>query len=269
MVLETLLSVKDVVKNPWHVFIFGIVISLISMAVSYLVFPENAGLLMVFLVTIISAPFMLRLLKYGEDREEKEVDKLGILDRINPFTAFFRQSEIFSVYTAFFAGVVIALSVAYIFLPEQFVEKAFSDQVSQIGRINALLGNFIVDEKIFNQILSNNLIVMSVSFVFALLFGVGAVFILAWNASVLSAAIGIVAKSSGIPSALLAFLPHGVFEIAAYFVAAIAGGIISVLVSERNCPDRGRILGDMVVLMVFAVILVAIGAYIESQAIIL
>jgi uncharacterized membrane protein SpoIIM required for sporulation len=265
MVLETLMSVRDVVKNPWHMLVFGFVITLVCMGISYLVFPQNAGLLMVFLITIISAPFMMNLMKYGEYREEKNVSKINLLERLNPISAFFRQQEVFFVYSAFFGGIVIALAIAYAMLPVDFVERAFNDQINQISRINSLMG-MVVGSEVFGQILFNNMIVVLVSFVFALLFGIGAIFILAWNASVLGAAIGIISKSYGLPSAMIAFLPYGIFEIGAYFIAAIAGGIISVLVSKRKTIGWSKIVEDMLILMVFAFALVFIGAYIESQA---
>jgi uncharacterized membrane protein SpoIIM required for sporulation len=269
MVLEAIMSVKDVVKNPWHMLIFGAVISVISIGVSYLVFPETAGLFTVFLVTIICAPFMLRLLSYEEDREEKEVDHIGILERINPIGAFFRQFEIFIIYAAFFAGVTIALSLAFVFLPESFVERVFNEQITQVNKISLVLGN-ITMPGVFNQIFMNNLIVMSMSFLFALLFGIGAIFILTWNASVLAAAAGMLTKNLGLslPEALARFLPHGVFEISGYFVAGIAGGILSMLIAKRKSKDFGRVIEDMVILMIFSIILIFIGAYIESQAII-
>ncbi len=261
--LETLMSVRDAVKNPWHMIIFGVVISLISVGVSYLVFPESAGLLTVFLITIISAPFMLKLHGYEEASEEGKVRKVSLASRINPISAFSRQSEIFVIYSAFFVGVIIALTASFIFLPDAVVEKTFGDQINQIGEIGAIFGN-LAAQGAFGQILVNNLIVLSVSFVFALLFGIGAIFILAWNASVLSVAIGLVAKSSGVPAAVITFLPHGVFEIAAYFVAGIAGGIISIAVSRRGTKEFGAVVEDMLVMMVLSVVLVTIGAYIES-----
>lgn len=263
MVLETIMSIRDAIKNPWHMVIFGAIISLVSLGVAYLVFPQYLGILTVFLITIISAPFMFNLLKYEEAREEIEVEKVSFVQRINPISAFSRQSETFVIYSAFFAGMVIALSLAFVVLPQNFVSELFNEQISQIGKINLILGGATFGDT-FGKIVQNNLVVMAVAFVFALLFGIGAIFILAWNASVLAAAIGIVTKSSGVTDALVTFLPHGVFEIAAYFVAGIAGGIISVAISKRGSKDFGLVVGDMVVLMVLSVALVIVGAYIET-----
>jgi len=263
MVLESLMSVRDAVRNPWHMVVFGFVISIVSFGVSYLVFPDNAGLVSVFLVTIISAPFMLNLLRYEESMEERKVAKLSIAERLNPLSAFSRQREVFVLYSAFFAGLVVALVASFLALPQDFVERLFSDQITKVGDVGAILGGATASGT-FSQILTNNLAVLCVSFVFALLLGIGAIFILAWNASVLAAAIGIVAKTSGLTPSLVAFLPHGVFEIAAYFIGGIAGGIISMAVSKRGTRQFLPLVGDMLLIMVFSVALLVVAAYIES-----
>lgn len=265
MVLETIESVRDAVRNPWHMVLFGAAISFVSLGVAKFTFPQNAGLLTVFLITVISTPFMLNLLRYEESREERKLRGASLLQRLNPISAFARQSEIFVIYSAFFVGVIIALTLSFIFLPQDVAESTFNDQVSQIGKISLIFGK-VASGGLFGQILFNNLIVLAMSFLFALLFGVGAIFILAWNASILSAAIGIVTKGSGLTEALRVFLPHGVFEIAAYFVAGIAGGIISVAVSKRGTKEFGSIVSDMSVLIVLSVALIFIGAFIESAS---
>jgi uncharacterized membrane protein SpoIIM required for sporulation len=94
---------------------------------------------------------------------------------------------------------------------------------------------------------------------------------LTWNASVLSAAIGLTAKSiggvAGIPVALVTYMPHGVFEIGAYFLAGISGGILSAAVMKRKTELFGVIVRDMVKVVVLAIILLVIGAVIETTLI--
>ena len=260
------MSVKDAIRSPWHMAIFGAVIALISLGFAYFVFPESAGLLTVFLITIISAPFMWNLFKYEEWCEEKDfVCKMDFTMKYSPMQVFGRSSKIFLIYTAFFAGIVAALSVSYMLLPDNVAEKAFNDQKEQINKVNKLVGGFTLDST-FAQILKNNLVVLTISFIAALLLGgFGAVFILAWNASVLSAAIGIVGKMSGVSDALVRFMPHGVFEIAAYFIAVIAGGVISVALTKRHVEHFGPVMRDMVLLLVLGAILVLIGTVIETS----
>jgi len=265
MVLESLMSVKDAIRNPLQMVVFGAVISLISLGIAYFIFPENAGLMTVFLITLISAPFMWNLLKYEEWCEEKDfVCKMKFTDKINPAKAFMRSMMIFLVYAAFFGGMTAALTAAYVLLPAGIAEKTFNDQMVQIGKVSSLLGRFTFDGP-FQQILMNNLVVLGMSFILALLIGVGAIFILAWNASVLAVAISIVTKADGLSAAMLRFMPHGVFEIAAYFLAAIAGGVVSVAVTKRHTPQFGPVIRDMVIIIVLGVAFVFMGALIERQ----
>ena len=88
---------------------------------------------------------------------------------------------------------------------------------------------------------------------FSLLFGAGAIFILVWNASVIAAAIGIFAQGSlsQLPVAILRYMVHGVPEIAAYFIGALGGGIISVAVIRKDLRGEGmwKILQDSLILL--------------------
>jgi len=69
---------------------------------------------------------------------------------------------------------------------------------------------------------------MIFTLIFSLIFGAGAIFILAWNASVISAAIGIFTSYNinEIPIGLLRYMIHGFPEITSYFVTALAGGYL-------------------------------------------
>jgi uncharacterized membrane protein SpoIIM required for sporulation len=265
MVLESLVSVKDAIKHPLRMVVFGAIVSLISLGIAYFIFPENAGLVTVFLITLISTPFMWNLLKYEEWCEEKDfVCKMKFSDKVNPVKAFMRSMMIFLIYSAFFGGMTAALTFAYILLPPDVAKETFNDQMVQIGKVSNLVGRFAFDGP-FQHILMNNLVVLGISFILALLIGVGAIFVLAWNASVLAVAISIVTKSDGFSAAILRFMPHGIFEIAAYFLAAIAGGVVSVAVTKRSTPQFGPVVRDMMIIMVLGIAFVFIGAVIERQ----
>jgi len=159
---------------------------------------------------------------------------------------------------------ILAMSLVYVMLPEPKVEKLFEDQINEI---NIIRGKFLFKDK-FTEIVVNNISVLSLSFLFSFLFGSGALFILAWNASVLAAAIGIAAKSMGgakaIPLAVLMFFPHGSLEILAYFIGGIAGGIASAAVVRRKSLKFWLVIRDAFKLMVVAVILLIIAGLIET-----
>ena len=103
--------------------------------------------------------------------------------------------------------------------------------------------------------------------IFSLIFGAGAIFILAWNASVIAAAIGIFTGYDWkeIPLGIARYMIHGFPEIAAYFITALAGGIFGVGVIRNGIKSKIflRILENTVMLLFIAIIFLIIAAVIE------
>lgn len=257
MVIERLVSVKEAVREPAWMLLIGGMISLICLFVSFLIFDTSVGLFTTFLITFAMTPFMLNLVRHEEAVEEdvKEIQKLNILQR---------HSSILKVYSAFFAGMILSLSVIYLMLPENLVQKIFQDQLNEIKIIR---GSFLFFDN-FQKILINNIGVLLLSFIFSFIFGAGAVFILAWNASVLSAAIGMAAKSIGglkaFPLAVMMYFPHGSLEILAYFIGGIAGGLISAAITRRKSPRFFFIVKDSFQLMGVSILLLVLAGLIEG-----
>ena len=260
MVLDRVVEAKEALKNPGKFFFFGVIISFISLFISYTVFPQNTGLFTIIIITIASVPLINRVLRYEEAEDEKIMETS---------TFWERYGDIIIAYIAFFSGMILSLSLSFVMLPDSVVEKVFNEQINEV---NLIRGRFLFENK-FLEIFSNNLSVLLLSFLFSFLFGSGAVFILAWNASVLASAIGLVAKSSGgvkaIPVAVLMFLPHGSFEIGAYFIGAIAGGLVSMALMRRKSVKFWQVVRDSLKLLILSLIFLIIGALIESAIIIL
>jgi len=260
MVLDRIAGTKEVLKSPLKAFGLGIIISLISLFVAYSVFPQSTGLFTVIIITLASLPFLNRLLRYEEHEDEKMMET---------HTFFQRYGDIIVAYVALFSGMIIAMSLSFVILPTSVVEKVFSDQINEV---NLIRGQFDFGSK-FIEIFANNSSVLTLSFLFSFLFGSGAIFILAWNASVLSSAIGLIAKSSGgliaLPSAVLMFIPHGSFEIGAYFIGAIAGGLISAAVTRRKSVKFWHVVQDSMKLLALAFVFLIIGGIIETMIILI
>jgi len=117
------------------------------------------------------------------------------------------------------------------------------------------------------SIFANNVSVLIFVLVFSLVFGAGAIFILVWNASVIAAAVGMFAKSeiTGLPLGILRYMIHGLPEIAAYFVGALGGGIVSVAIIRRDLDSdrKWNILQDAIVLVIIALLILLVSAVIE------
>ncbi len=178
-----------------------------------------------------------------------------------------------------FAGFVIGFSFWYIVLP---TTDAASQQIETFCAINqpnnkacaeSILSKdsvttvFATNKERMFLIFANNIYVLIFTLVFSLLFGAGVVFILAWNASVIAAAIAIFTRSdlNALPTAILRYFIHGIPEIASYFVAALAGGIISFAVIRRDIGTERfwKVLQDSLNLIILAVILLFFSALVE------
>ncbi len=259
MVLEWLLEARKDRKHPLNIFIFAAIISLISLFISYTVFRDSIGLFTIVLISLVTVPFINRMLMYEEIETEQTGEKEGLWDR---------HGDVIVAFASLFMGMVIAMSIAYVILPEDVAQKVFNEQIQEIKNIQSrIVGGFLTSNT-FVDILTNNMSVLFLAFLFSFVIGTGAILILAWNASVLSAAIGAIANSqgglSGIPVGILTFLPHGTFELTAYFVGAIAGGLISTAIWRRHSPKFPFIIQDSLKLLVFALAFLVIGGIIET-----
>jgi len=312
MVLESLVSLKEGIKNPWSVFYLSAIVSIVSFVISFLVFKQDVGLYSVILTTFGLTPFMTKLNLY-EARKSLLKEKKGITDflffyakdkksiwRVAGITAipfiiaailfqslemmllilvlyvgvfllfsliflsFYR--EVIMSFVAIFAGMTLVFSLLYLLLPTEIAEKSFQ---TQINEIKAIRGYFWFGGT-FQTILINNIGVLFLSFIFSLIYGSGAIFILAWNASILATATSMLAKSLGgaykLPIALLSYMPHGSLEIVAYFLAAIAGGIASYNLTRSK--EIKVFLEDCLFLLALGMVFLLLGAIVETASMI-
>ena len=67
-----------------------------------------------------------------------------------------------------------------------------------------------------------------------------------------------------LPCSIISLVPHGIFEIGAYLMAGLAGGIVSTISVHNKLPPR-KVVFHTVLLLVASVICIFIGALIESM----
>lgn len=258
MVLEWFLRAKSDRKHPFSIFIFTFVVSIISIFISYFVFKESTGFFTIVIISLVMVSFINSMIRLEEEETEETGQRQNFLQR---------HTDVISAFAAMFIGMTLSMSFVFIILPDSVVEQVFNEQIREVKLIQ---GKFTFTDQ-FIEIFKNNLGVLSLSFIFSFLIGTGAILILAWNASVLASAIGMIAKSlgglHGLPIAVLTFLPHGIFEITAYFIGAIGGGLISVALMKKN-SKFWFIFKDSLLLFFISVILLLIGGIIETIIII-
>jgi hypothetical protein len=279
--LEFLMSPKKAEKKFWLMFFVGLLYSVLSVLLTGWLFgndPDMAkysGILIVTFTVMFCIPFVYYMFKREEERNIKSSKNVNILKE---------HSKGILALLALFFGILIGYSVSYMLLPaETFAPQIetfcrinrpsnFEHCVSQYGlRGTDITGDVIsggyASSEMFLAIFSNNVYVVIFTIILSLIFGAGAIFVLAWNASVIAAAIGIYAKSEliSIFSGLQRYMFHGVIEIAAYFFAALAGGILSIAITKKEySKDRfWDIMQDVIHLIMIAIVLLVIGAWVE------
>ena len=277
--LEMLINPRKAERKPWELFFVGLFYGAISLLLVHWVFSSDpvlskySGILVVTFTVMFSMPFVYYTIKLEESKITDDKDNMSLLKE---------HRHAIYVFLWLFVGYVVAFSALYMVLPSTDGFKAqietyclinqkanFDRCVSQYTATldNSPTGASVNQKERFFMIFSNNMSVLIFTLVFSLIFGAGAIFILAWNASVIAAAVGIFMRSDfgTFPIALGRYFIHGIPEVAAYFMVALAGGIISVAVikHEAGTEKFWEVLQDSLNIIVAAVITLVIAAVIE------
>jgi|SRR3989338_5476506 len=275
MVVESLLFPIKAEKKPWQMFFLGFLYATLGIFISLWIFRDQASLIMVFMITMAALPIFYNTMKLEESKDmliEKETE---ILKEHNKAIAFFMYM---------FVGITVACAVWYVLLPTATINSLFDKQVGTIQAINnQVSGSVIHSLNIFWRIFFNNFKVLAFSLLFSLVYGAGAIFILAWNATVIGAAIGnFVRANMGSYTSSLGFLEagnyfhvasigllkysiHGIPEIAAYFYGGLAGGILSVALIRRhfNTSKFSKVMIDFSELVLIGMGFLIAAAFLE------
>lgn len=266
MVLEALLDPRTAEDRPLEIFMISILFSIIGLFLAYNLFPAQSSILSVAFVTIFFVPFFQRLFDIEEQKDEIAARRR---QDDNPLT---RHRKVIFAYSAFFIGVILVYSFAFIFFPAN--RDLFAMQMDWFR----LQGIAATQPGNFERYLFNNSQVMVLFFVLSVLFGAGAIFILVWNASVIAVFAGIVANNVyptlgataayiyGVGVGLGSIALHGIPEIAGYFFAGIAGGILSAGLVREDLMSREfrEVAKDSVIWLALAEVLIVIGAFLEA-----
>lgn len=276
--LEMLINPKKAERQPWELFIVGAFYASLSMLLVHWIFAEDpvlsrySGILIVTFTVMFSMPFVYYTIRYEEKKVSTKVGMLRLLEE--------HRRAIYA-FLFLFVGFVVAFSFWYIMLSSSEYFRAQIETYCSINRPSSIeecakqyglkdysytTGAATSNERLF-LIFANNMYVLVFTLVFSLIFGAGVIFILAWNASVIAAAIGIFTKSEllSLPLGLARYLIHGIPEIASYFIVALAGGMVSIAVikHETGTEKFWEVLQDSINLIIVAVVILFIAALIE------
>lgn len=276
--LEMLINPKKAERKPWELFFVGAFYAALSILLVNWIFARDpvlskySGILIVTFTVMFSIPFVYYTIRFEETK---------ITPNSGTFSLLKEHKKAIMAFLWLFLGFVVAFSICYSLFSttdsfnaqiETYCSinrpSTFNECVNQynVAKSENLTGSVTGGERLF-LIFANNIYVLMFTLIFSLIFGAGVIFILAWNASVIAAAIGIFTKSdiSALPIGLSRYLIHGLPEIASYFIVALAGGMISVAVirREQGTDKFWRVLKDSVNLVMVAVFILFIAALIE------
>ncbi|MBC8494691.1 stage II sporulation protein M [archaeon] len=275
MVLESLIDPFKAETRPSRLILLGFVYCTISVFLSLWIFKSYSSLIMIFLTVMACIPLMFNTIKMEEEKDLQDMGERWLLKE---------HGKALKVFMALFIGIVLACTLWYVVLPSETVSILFETQTATIQNINPNVTGYVSgDINSFVKIFFNNIKVLIFCVLFSFLYGSGAIFILSWNASVIGAAMGNFIRSNIafystlvgfertgqyfqiISIGLLKYVVHGIPEILAYFVAGLAGGIISVAVIRHDFGTRKfeHILLDSADLLLLSIFLLFLAGLLE------
>jgi len=273
--LESLINPKRVERGPLKMLFVGLFYGSLSLLLvkwffsSDPILSQYSGMIVITFCVMFSLPFLYYMIKQEEQEDEQVEGILGVWKV---------HKDAIYAFMWLFLGFIIAFSVWHIVLQDMNLFNAQLQTYCMInspGNIDDCVARSSIDsisgaatrEVRFFSIIENNVYVMIFTLLFSLIFGAGAIFVLAWNASVIATAIGIFTnyKIAEVPLGIARYMIHGLPEIAAYFITALAGGILGVGIIRNGfkSPKLIRILENTAILLFIALIVLIIAAIIE------
>jgi len=257
---KSIFSAQKAERHLMEIFVIGFVYAAMSIALSIWIFPKNSSIVMVFLSVLPVIYVLQSTIKKEEEKEgDYKTEKWLLKQHFNKLVFFL----------FLFLGFVFAFGLLAFMLGPENTTIFFDAQKDAVDQINNVTGNAIFPSSFF-KIIANNLKVMLFSIIFALFYGAGAIFILAWNASVMGLVIGVLAREtfglSALPLAFTKYLVHGIPEMFAYLTAAMAGGILFIAFLNGDLIKEGKsksVITDVSSLVILSIVILIVAAILE------
>ena len=267
MVLEQILDNVRIKRHFLFIYLLSFAFVFVGYFVSVLFFGDSISIAMLFTLTLLLSPSMAHLINNEEYIERKE----GLHHFFRNHKALFKVYffTFLGVFSGFlFLGLYIGNSTHTFDYQYQFLEN-------QQGLTTELIDNFLQHPYIpsfenFIGLFNENIKVVLIMFILAIFYGAGSIFLVSLNASVFAAFLVFVINylSQVLPHALRTigvFLIHLIPEISGFFIASIAGCLLSraILVEKFGTPGFSNILKDCSLLLLVSAFLILLGSFLE------
>jgi len=289
MVLESLIGEKNIRKHPFYMLLITFVISFGSIIAAYNISPMHASVLSVAFITIGLIPVIHNILAKEEYEEA--------IERKSAVTFFARHINLILIYVFIFVGVILAFTVAFMVFPPEVNQTLFQEQINAFCFLQedacsenlplSITGNatgsnlgYCIDKTMQDPFLcafvvfENNAKVLLFIIILSLLYGAGAIYIIAWNASIIGLFFGEMLLTfeygKAFSFAMVMLIGHGPAELLAYIFGALAGAVLSAMISRGQflSHEFSTIVKDVLFLALLGLFSVAYAALAEGLALV-
>lgn len=250
------------------IFLLSISASILGIAASYVLFPQQASIISVFLTAFA----LLRVVNKLFDINRQEI--WG-----NITTPYQANKKLGISLLVIFIGIMLGYGIVTLFLKPETTVILLDKQLGTYRNIGPEFSLVNINFGTFPQLLKHNFSVLLIVLFFALLYRTGGILlIIVWNASVWGVTFSYIVKNiiqiSGIKKGLFTLLftyfsvfLHLITESSAYILCAMTGFFMSkACIKYFKEPDKLlRVTKASLLIFIIAVIMIIVSAGIESQ----
>lgn len=261
--------------------------TIIAIFISVVLFPENPGVFIIVLTTLFLTPYIYKQSKisallFGKKTEVTYKDvsmyQMSVPSKSFSFSkVYYENKDVLTDYLMFFLGIFFTIILFILIMPHQVSENVFSGSGWSENLIPSKNIGFEHSNKLseFKIITVNNLSVLLICFIFALLFPTAGLLIIVWNAVfwgviftqyavVYSSFYNVTFNSIFLP-VLVSSIPHILIEMFGYFFATTSGIILALGIKKNfnNTDKFTMILKYVIVVLAISIIFVVAGSLFE------
>ncbi|MBS3088082.1 stage II sporulation protein M [Candidatus Pacearchaeota archaeon] len=259
--LDLLFNPEKAERHPIEILIIASFYSILSIVLGLWIFKDSTSLAIIFLTTLSCLYVVQGAIKMEEKKEKNWNDESWLLQQ---------HKSIAILILMLFLGFTFSFAMSSFFFPPEISQTVFEMQGSSVDHIKLITGKATDTTSTITNIFKNNTKIILISLVFAIFYGAGAIYIIAWNASVMGFVIGSVARETfglaALPISFAKYFLHGIPEMLAYILAAIAGGILYFAFIKGDLTNKDklkRIILDTLSLILIAILLLLFSAILE------
>ncbi len=262
MVFEKLYSADFLHEHPQYGFLLGIGYTILGLFIALMIFPNDPALIAVGITSIFLIPSLGQLTDSAEIKEKSVKNFKDFINITIPHV---------KVYIFIFFGIFFTFAFFSMILPKLAAGHLFNVQLGILTGKAA-----IFSWPLFWDLFTWNLQVLGLCFFLSLIAGNGAIFFIAWNASVWGTIFGNLAKTAAIATTantlilfmlvIISVFPHTFMEGLSYMVSTISGTTLSdgIVKEPLFSSNMKAIFKYNLILLLIGIGILAIGMIIET-----